>query len=65
MQDTRRSKLYFLQGSTIIVGAAIVSNRSEEVISDTTRLWQMRLGHAGERTLQGLVKQGLLKGGKA
>lgn len=32
--------------------------------ADTTRLWHMRLGHAGEKAMQGLVKQGLLKGAK-
>lgn len=56
IKDTRRSNLYFLQGSTIIGGLATISDRSEEVISDTTRLWHMRLGHAGEKALQGLVK---------
>jgi len=28
------------------------------------KLWHMRLRHEGEKTLQGLVKQGLLKGVK-
>lgn len=28
---------------------------------DTSRLWHMRVGHAGENALKGLVKQGLLK----
>ncbi|KAM1596712.1 hypothetical protein ACFX1Z_031688 [Malus domestica] len=30
--------------------------------SDTTKLWHMRLGHADEKALQGLMKKGLLKG---
>ncbi|KAI4351350.1 hypothetical protein L6164_005724 [Bauhinia variegata] len=29
-----------------------------------TKLWHMRLGHAGEKSLQTLAKQGLLKGAK-
>ena len=30
--------------------------------SKATRLWHIHLGHAGEKALQTLVKQGLLKG---
>ncbi|BBN69538.1 hypothetical protein Prudu_1005S000200 [Prunus dulcis] len=61
MKGTRRNNLYFLQGSTVIGGAAV----TEAADADSTRLWHMRLGHAGEKALQGLVKQGLLKGAKA
>ena len=32
---------------------------------DTTRLWHMRMGHPGIRSLQGLVSQGLLRGVKS
>ncbi|BBH01937.1 hypothetical protein Prudu_012349, partial [Prunus dulcis] len=63
MKGTRRNNLYFLQGSTVIGGAAVTE--AADAIADTTRLWHMRLGHAGEKALQGLVKQGLLKGAKA
>ena len=35
-----------------------------EVASDTTRLWHMRLGHAGENALQSFIRQGLLNGAK-
>jgi len=31
---------------------------------DTTRLWHIRLGHAGEKFLEALIKHGLLKGAK-
>ena len=31
---------------------------------DATQLWHMRLGHVGEKFMQALVKQGLLKGAK-
>ncbi|BBG99268.1 transposable element gene [Prunus dulcis] len=53
-----------LVGSTVIGGAA-VTEAADADSTDTTRLWHMRLGHAGEKALQGLVKQGLLKGAKA
>ncbi|CAL9003833.1 unnamed protein product, partial [Prunus brigantina] len=64
MKGTRRNNLYFLQGSTVTGGAA-VTEAADADSTDTTRLWHMRLGHAGEKALQGLVKQGLLKGAKA
>ncbi|GFS38450.1 hypothetical protein Acr_00g0057510 [Actinidia rufa] len=43
--------------------AAIANSNSNEL--GTSRLWHMRLGHAGEKTLQSLVKQCLLKDAKA
>ncbi|TXG70734.1 hypothetical protein EZV62_005669 [Acer yangbiense] len=47
-----------------ITERAAVSSNSDDEASDTSRLWHMRLGHVGEKTLQGLVKQGRLKGAK-
>ncbi|GMP36216.1 hypothetical protein CsSME_00008418 [Camellia sinensis var. sinensis] len=44
--------------------AVSTSSSSEDDASDTSKLWHMRLGHVGEKALQGLVKQGLLKGAK-
>ena len=41
-----------------------MSDGSNATVTDTTRFWHMGLGHAGERALQGLVKQGLLQGAK-
>ena len=41
-----------------------VSTSSKDDVSDTSRLWHMRLGHVSEKALQGLVKLGLLKGAK-
>ena len=62
MKGTRKNNLYYFQGNTVIGMAATVSD--EDVDSETTRLWHMRLGHAGEGALQNLIKQGLLKGAK-
>ncbi|KAG8497200.1 hypothetical protein CXB51_008576 [Gossypium anomalum] len=59
MKGTRRNNLYFLNGSTVIGLTSTVS--AKDVDSEATRLWHMRLGHAGEKALQTLVKQGLLK----
>ncbi|KAI9196429.1 hypothetical protein LWI28_023860 [Acer negundo] len=63
MKGTRQRNLYFLDGYTV-TGRAAVSSNSDDEASDTSRLWHMRLGHVGEKALQGLVKQGLLKGAK-
>uniref|UniRef100_A0A803P8A9 CCHC-type domain-containing protein n=1 Tax=Cannabis sativa TaxID=3483 RepID=A0A803P8A9_CANSA len=63
VKGTRKVNLYFLDGSTVI-GRAVVSSSSEEKTSDSSCLWHMRLGHAREKDLIGLVKQGLLKGAK-
>jgi len=63
LRGTRIGNLYFLDGSTII-GTTAVSKSLEDDEADNSRLWHMRLGHPGEKALQGLVKQGLLKGVK-
>ncbi|XP_028126308.1 uncharacterized protein LOC114323049 [Camellia sinensis] len=63
MKGTRQRNLYFLDGSTV-TGRVAISTSSEDDVSDTSRLWHMHLGHVGEKALQGLVKQGLLKGAK-
>ncbi|GMP84677.1 hypothetical protein CsSME_00038115 [Camellia sinensis var. sinensis] len=65
MKGTRQGNLYFLDGSTVTGRVAVsTSSSSEDDASDTSKLWHMRLGHVGEKALQGLVKQGLLKGAK-
>ena len=65
MKGTRQGDLYFLDGSTVTGRVAVsTSSSSEDDASDTSKLWHMRLGHVGEKALQGLVKQGLLKGAK-
>jgi len=63
LRGTRIENLYFLDGSTV-TGTTVVSKSLEDDEADNSRLWHMRLGHAGEKALQGLVKQGLLKGVK-
>ncbi|XP_070679414.1 uncharacterized mitochondrial protein AtMg00300-like [Malus domestica] len=62
MKASRCGHLYLLQGSTVTSEASVVSENMGISDSNTTRLWHMRLGHAGEKALQGLVKKGLLKG---
>ncbi|PPR84446.1 hypothetical protein GOBAR_AA36262 [Gossypium barbadense] len=52
--------LYFLDGSSV-TGVAGVSS-SDDLDSDTTKLWHMRLGHMSERGLSVLSKRGLLSG---
>ena len=65
LRAASKRNMYFLDGSTIVGGATTASDITSEVASDATRLWHMRLEHAGENALQSLVKQGLLKGAKA
>ena len=62
MKGTRKNNLYYYNGSTVTESAAVVSEK--DVDSDMIRLWHMRLGHAGEKALNSLVDQGLLKGVK-
>jgi hypothetical protein len=63
LRGTRIGNLYFLDGS-IVTGTTAVSKSLEDDEANNSRLSHMRLGHAGEKALQGLVKQGLLKGVK-
>ncbi|KAH9753759.1 hypothetical protein KPL71_015193 [Citrus sinensis] len=58
MQGVRRHNLYYLKGGTTDEANVV------EVHSDTTKLWHVRLGHAGEKSLQTLMRHGLLKGTK-
>ncbi|KAH9771353.1 Integrase catalytic domain-containing protein [Citrus sinensis] len=60
MKGTKRNNLYYFQGSTVIGSASPVSGKDAD--SEATKLWHMRLGHAGKKALQTLAKQGLLKG---
>jgi len=49
-----------LKGSTV-TGQVATSIDSDD---DSIKLWHMRLGHTGEKSLQALAKQGLLKGAR-
>ena len=62
MKGIRRNNLYLYQGSTAVVTAAAVSEANK--VAEMSRLWHMRLEHAGEKSLQTLAMQGLLKGAK-
>ncbi|KAE8732040.1 F-box/kelch-repeat protein [Hibiscus syriacus] len=62
MKGIRKNNLYYYQGSTII-GAVAAASGVDDL--DATQLWHMRLGHAGEKSLQILAKKGLLKVAKA
>lgn len=61
LKGTRRKNLYFLQGNTI-TGDVSISDAEAKKARETTRIWHMRLAHSGEKSLQTLIKQGLLKG---
>uniref|UniRef100_A0A3Q7GJ81 Reverse transcriptase Ty1/copia-type domain-containing protein n=1 Tax=Solanum lycopersicum TaxID=4081 RepID=A0A3Q7GJ81_SOLLC len=56
----RNNNMYHSQGSTVIGTAATTSN--DEKGTEMTKLWCMRLGHAGGKSLKTLSDQGLLKG---
>ncbi|KAE8730408.1 BTB/POZ domain-containing protein NPY2 [Hibiscus syriacus] len=58
------NNVYYFLGSTI-VGTSTVIASTDEQESETTRLWHMRLGHVGEKSLKLLIDQGLLKGARA
>ena len=47
-----RNNLYYLKGNTV-TGQVATSTDTDD---DSTRLWHMRLGHTGEKSLQTLTK---------
>lgn len=55
MKGTRKNNLYYFQGNTMVGVVAAVSEANKEV--EMTKLWHMRLGHAGEKSLQILAMQ--------
>ena len=63
LKGVRKNNLYYYQGSTV-VGIIATSTSSTKKDDEATKLWHMRLGHAREKSLQILTKQGLLKGTK-
>jgi len=52
LKGIRRNNFYYLKGSTI-TGQVTTFTDSDD---DCTRLWHLRLGHTGEKSLQALVK---------
>ena len=60
----KRNNVYYFLRSTII-GTAAVAASTDDQGAEATRLWHMRLGHAGEKSLKLLMDQGLLKGARA
>lgn len=61
MKGSRKSNnTYHYQGSTVMGNIAVVTGGDGN--SEVARLWHMRLGHAGEKSLNLFIKQGLLKG---
>ena len=54
--------MYHYQGSTVIGTATTTSNDEKE--AERTKLWHMRVRHAGGKSLKNLSDQGLLKGVK-
>ena len=60
----KRNNVYYFLGSTII-GTTIVAASTNDQGSEATRLWHMRLGHAGKKSLKLLMDQGLLKRAQA
>ncbi|CDP17738.1 unnamed protein product [Coffea canephora] len=64
LKGVRKNNLYYYQGSTVVGTAAVATSSSSKKDAEATKLWHMRLGDAGEKSLQNLAKQGLLKGTK-
>ena len=62
MKGIRRNNMYLYQGSTAVGTAAAVLEADKE--AEMFRLWHMILGHAGEKSLQTLAMQELLKDAK-
>ncbi|KAG6429623.1 hypothetical protein SASPL_107675 [Salvia splendens] len=60
LKGVSKNNLYYYQGSTV-VGTVATATSSNKKDAEATKLWHLRLGHAGERSLQILAKQGLLK----
>jgi len=52
MKGVKSNNIYYLKGNTV-TGQVATSISSDD---DCTRLWHMRLGHTGEKSLQALIK---------
>ena len=58
MKGVRRGNLYYLKGSTI-TGQVETSSSSDD---GCTKVWQMKIGHGGEKSLKAPAKKGSLEG---
>ena len=55
MKGIRRNNLYYLKGSTVR------GHVKTSISSDNTQVWQMKVGHGGEKSLQVLENKGSLE----
>ena len=58
MKGIHRNNLYYLKGS-IVTGQVEIFIPSDD---GNTQVWQMRVGHGGEKSLQAPAKKGSLEG---
>ena len=58
MKGVHWDNLYYLKGSTII-GQVETFSFSDD---DCTKVWQVKIGHGGEKSLQAPIKKGSLEG---
>ena len=56
LKGVRKNNLYYYQGS-IVVGTVVTTTFSSKKDAEATKLWHMRLGHAGEKSLQILTSR--------
>ncbi|XP_070010835.1 uncharacterized mitochondrial protein AtMg00300-like [Nicotiana sylvestris] len=61
--NRKNNNMYRYRGSIVIGTVTVTSSDKKE--AETTKLWHMRLGHVGGKSLKTLSDQGLLKGVKA
>ena len=60
MKGAKNRNLHYLKGNTVID----VMAASIDLDEDATKMWHMRVGHAGEKSMQILAKQSLLNDAK-
>ena len=58
MKGVRRKNLYYLKGSTV-TSKVETSSSSDD---GCTKVWQVKIGHGGEKSLQAPAKKGSLEG---
>ena len=58
MKGVHQNNLYYLKGSTV-TGQVETSNSLDD---GCTKVWQMKVGHGSEKSLQAPAKKGSLEG---